>query len=302
MARTKEPKLDDEFMNLLPRQTKEERAFLRESIIKEGVREPLIIWKEKGILVDGYNRYDVVHLLGVEKKKVKCKYVVKSFKDRDEVIEWIVANQLGRRNLTDEKRAYFIGKEYLAKKLPAGGVVPFGKNDQKVDTAAAMAEKYGVSEKTIRRNAEYAKGVDASPIKDEILGGTSGLSKQDVIDVGSQFCDECSRDGPAKGCKKCAKKQAKGTTTTTAKGPKSGGVLFNWKKYSTDLGVIIRGPDAIKAGYPSEVKAAADFQFSPDFTRFIRSGEGNDLDKAYRLLEQFARLVAAMQKRLTKGE
>jgi len=44
------------------------------------------------------------------------KTIEKDFPSREAVKEWIIKNQLGRRNLTPEKIAYLMGKEYEEKK------------------------------------------------------------------------------------------------------------------------------------------------------------------------------------------
>lgn len=85
--------IDNEFKNIIPPLEEEERRRLEESIKKEGVREPLIIWNN--ILIDGHNRYDISN-------KLKIPYKIKEikFKDRTEAMLWIINNQLGRRNLS----------------------------------------------------------------------------------------------------------------------------------------------------------------------------------------------------------
>jgi hypothetical protein len=246
MAKAKDPKLDQEFAFLLPPQTAEEREALTKSIIDEGIREPLVVWQEKGILVDGYNRFDVARI-----HKIKCKYIVKSFKDRSEVIEWIVQNQLGRRNLTAEKLAYFRGKHYLAEKMPVGSNHSPGHNDHTGDTTAArLAEKYNVSEKTIRRDAAFAQGVDASPDKAEILAGVSEKTKKEVIEAKPLHCKRCVRVGmPVKNCPDCAKLQAEAGKKRTDRKPASGDMKFDWAKRKTELAKVIRHADLIATGY-----------------------------------------------------
>ena len=39
------------------------------------------------------------------------------FECKEEVIAWICANQLGRRNLTEETRKYLIGIQYESEKI-----------------------------------------------------------------------------------------------------------------------------------------------------------------------------------------
>ncbi|MBQ6148136.1 MAG: hypothetical protein IJI83_01150 [Oscillospiraceae bacterium] len=45
------------FSKILPPLTEAEKAFLRESIVEEGCKEPLTVWN--GVIVDGHNRYQI---------------------------------------------------------------------------------------------------------------------------------------------------------------------------------------------------------------------------------------------------
>jgi uncharacterized protein YpmB len=49
-----------------------------------------------------------------------------------------------------------------------------------------LAKEFNVGEKTIRRDADFAKGVELLPteIKNEVLQGKSSLKKADIIEVG----------------------------------------------------------------------------------------------------------------------
>jgi len=49
--------IDREFHDLIPSLTSEELILLEESIIKEGCRDPLVIWQD--IILDGHNRYEI---------------------------------------------------------------------------------------------------------------------------------------------------------------------------------------------------------------------------------------------------
>lgn len=88
-------KVISEFRNLLPKLTPEESKALEDSIRREGVREPLVIWKEKKILVDGHNRRDIC-----KKLKIKPTTRVQSFGSKEAVKLWILENQASRRNMT----------------------------------------------------------------------------------------------------------------------------------------------------------------------------------------------------------
>lgn len=175
----------EEFKALIPPLTAEELEQLEENILKEGVRDPLVIWPvaDSFILVDGHNRFSICqkHGLDFPFKKVE-------FKDDEEVRGWMIKNQLGRRNLTPAQQSYFRGLRYLKEKSQGKRTdLTLDQNDLKLNesTAVELAKEYGVSEATIKRDAEFAAGVEAigkdnPELKKEILKGNSKISKQEV--------------------------------------------------------------------------------------------------------------------------
>lgn len=104
--------IDKEFQILIPPLAPEEYQKLKENIIADGCREPLVIWGK--IIVDGHNRYKIC-----TESNVPYKTINKEFRDRSDVIEWMLRNQLGRRNLTDFSRNEIALKyqEVIAKKM-----------------------------------------------------------------------------------------------------------------------------------------------------------------------------------------
>ena len=91
--------VDPEFQHLLPPLAHDERERLMGDINKHGCRDPLVIWKEQNILMDGHNRYEICTDLNLPFKTTEL-----SFPSRDDVKMWMFRNQLGRRNLTDFQR------------------------------------------------------------------------------------------------------------------------------------------------------------------------------------------------------
>src|SRR5438128_796267 len=137
------PKIDPEIAALLPSLTSEELAELEVTLAAEGCRDRLVVWKETGILLDGHNRLAIC-----EKRKIGDVTEEISLPDREHAIQWVIENQLARRNLTDERRAYFRGKEYLNKKHHHGDAgrldaLPSGQNDHLgKKTAETVAAKH----------------------------------------------------------------------------------------------------------------------------------------------------------------
>jgi site-specific DNA-methyltransferase (adenine-specific)/modification methylase len=87
------------------------------------------------------------------------------FDDESEAVQWVLRNQLARRNLTDEQRALVLGRYYNTLKLAphrpstdnAVNLTAFSGSSA---TARQLGETFGVGEKTVRRAGEFAEVVD----------------------------------------------------------------------------------------------------------------------------------------------
>lgn len=68
-------------------------------------------------------------------------------------------------------------------------IPPSGQNVQtvkKVSLSEQLAEQFNVNEKTIRRDADFAKGLDRLPteLKNDVLQGKSSVNKSTIIEIG----------------------------------------------------------------------------------------------------------------------
>ena len=86
--------VNDKFERLCPPLRDAEREVLEGSILANGCETPLIVWKGKSIIVDGHNRYRICKTNGIP-----FAIEEKEFENEEEVMYWIVMNQIGRRNL-----------------------------------------------------------------------------------------------------------------------------------------------------------------------------------------------------------
>jgi hypothetical protein len=117
-----------------------------------------VIWAGENILVDGHNRYEICtkHNIPFEVKKM-------DFDDDNAVKSWIINNQLSRRNLKPDAISILRGMEYNLTKKDASGrsdrEFSEGKNCTPKNTAAELAEKHGVSERTIKNDGKFAEAV-----------------------------------------------------------------------------------------------------------------------------------------------
>jgi hypothetical protein len=88
------------------------------------------------------------------------------FNSYEEAIQWVLQNQLARRNLTDEQRMLIIGRLYnQVKQKTLQRFSDHGENFSPWSgshaTSRYVASLYGVSYRTVQNAAEFAKAVDA---------------------------------------------------------------------------------------------------------------------------------------------
>ena len=193
---TKRITIDLEFQNLIPPLMSEERNQLKLSILREGCRDPLVIWNKYNILLDGHNRYSICLEYGITFRTIEIE-----LSDRTEAISWIINNQLGRRNLTRDALSYLRGKLYNQFKKSKSN--PRGKNqhrknqdfevgcqnDNQPKTVDVVALRFQVSSSTISRDARYAQAVDAvveimgEDFRPNLLSRNAQLSKKQIISL-----------------------------------------------------------------------------------------------------------------------
>jgi hypothetical protein len=166
--------IDSEFRSHIPQLRDDERKILEKSILEEGCRDPLIVWQEEGILLDGHNRYDICNKLGIYFSIEEI-----SLPDRDAALAWIEDNQLGRRNLTPDQFRYYLGRKYERAKKQGFKGNQWTENAVRQNdgnhTAQKIAQEHGTSPRTVERAADYSKNLDTVS---EMVGDNF---KQDVL-------------------------------------------------------------------------------------------------------------------------
>ena len=174
-------KIDPEFQSKIPPLQFEEEQQLEQNIITEGrLLNPIITWN--GYILDGHTRYRILKKHGFIKFEVEEIQLANKY----EALAWICKNQLGRRNLSPERKKFLLGKEYESTKLAVGaplgskhGIRKCGQNDHiftESRTCQRIASEHGVGEKTVRRAEKYSQGIDAAEeavpgAQEEILTG-----------------------------------------------------------------------------------------------------------------------------------
>ena len=173
-----------ELEGLITPLSEEEFAVLESSLLSQGCIDPLTVWQNNGktILVDGHHRFKIC-------KKNQIPYEIRnmSFGDKDEAKEWMINNQLGRRNLNPLQLSYFRGMKYLSSKKDMGGYVSvLSKGHINQTTAESLANKFKASPSTIKRDAQFAIGLSGigrsnTQLKKEVLIGKAKIKKSDII-------------------------------------------------------------------------------------------------------------------------
>ena len=169
--------IDHEFEKLIPPPTEPEFAGLETAILRDGCTDPLIVWKDHGILVDGHNRKKICDQYGLEYKTSEL-----AFDSREDVKRWIIERQFGRRNLTPFQRAELalLLKPMLAeearKRMFAGKADPV-QNSAQGKTREQLAERAGVSHDTITK-ADFISRHASEPTKEKLRNGTSSIDAE----------------------------------------------------------------------------------------------------------------------------
>jgi len=163
------------------------RAGLEEDILREGCLDPLIVWAERGILLDGHNRKEICDRYGIG-------YATKelSLPDRNAAADWIDAHQLNRRNLTPDQMSLMRGRRYNRRKRPHGGKRirdDSSAQNEHLKTAEGLARRHGVSAATVRRDGQYAEAVDKLEIQREVAENEVTATRQDVVQVARSLGD-----------------------------------------------------------------------------------------------------------------
>jgi hypothetical protein len=188
--------IDSEIQSLIPALKPNELQKLRESILAEGCRDPLVVWKKDAVLLDGHNRYKICKDAGLGYKTIEM-----DFPDKDHAMIWVIRNQLGRRNLSDIQFKLMVGKQYeLEKKVSWGGdrksdainenQLPQSEGDDSLrETAERLAKEHNISRSTVERSADLYKSYkvihEVDPeISKRLESGEIKASKKDILVLG----------------------------------------------------------------------------------------------------------------------
>ena len=184
--------INPKFEQIIPPLTEDEFAQLEENILKLGrVIEPIQVWK--GFIVDGHHRYKIVQ----KHPEITFTTCELDYASDYEVISWMCKCQLGRRNITESQRDYLLGQRYEAEKCIWGGdrksekAKSSAQNEHMISsprTCDRLAAEENTTRISVRRAANFAKGVDAAEeehpgIKQKILSEEINPPKAEVCKI-----------------------------------------------------------------------------------------------------------------------
>jgi hypothetical protein len=135
--------INDELRTYVDPLTPAEHEALERSLLTEGCREALILWRD--VLIDGHNRYAICSQHGIPFRTVQND----KFESLEEVKLWMIDNQLARRSVSDFQRGLMAlrKKEILAARAAQ-------KNDPELQTeddqAAAFTPPWSSREEVAR--------------------------------------------------------------------------------------------------------------------------------------------------------
>lgn len=169
-----------------------EYNLLEKSLLNEGCRDSLIIWNNT--IIDGHNRYEIC-----KKHNIEFTTENMNFENMSQAKNWMIDNQLARRNLTDSQRRYYIGKRYEEDKKENKGNQytedAMGNSYPKQRTSESLAKENNISERTVRNNADYSKAIDKikehqPEVAEKILNEEIKISNKDVITLSKHEPEE----------------------------------------------------------------------------------------------------------------
>jgi site-specific DNA-methyltransferase (adenine-specific) len=173
--------IDPELQGLALPLTEAERAGLERALLRDGCHDPLVVWREEGLLLDGHNRLAIC-----EKHGLPFKTFPISLPDRPAAMRWVIENQFARRNLTPYQRAELaleleplIAAKAKENGRRGGNASGVGRqsSDNPLDTKKELARVAGVSHDTIAR-AKYVRDRAEAAALDRLRRGEATLNAE----------------------------------------------------------------------------------------------------------------------------
>jgi hypothetical protein len=167
--------IDREFEQLLPYTDATEDALLEQSIVEsEGPTDPLVLWGDSNILIDGHRRLKVC-------KTHNLPFTVRreELESADDVRIWMLCKQLSRRNVQDRQRPRLVRELYDR--------IRDNKARKDGNAAEAVGRMTGITKRSVYRLLEQQRKLDRLIPGWQVQAERVGLSKEAALQVA-----ECS--------------------------------------------------------------------------------------------------------------
>lgn len=168
--------VNEELRKYIDPLTDSERAMLERSLLAEGCRDALVLWGD--ILIDGHNRYEICQKHGIEFKTIQNS----SFETIEQVMLWMIDNQLSRRSVTDFQRGMLaLRKQEL---LATGNRVRQATKSEALPADTTMSPS--ITGKASRKDVAQIAGVSSHTIGQiERIQKTATPELIDAVRVGT---------------------------------------------------------------------------------------------------------------------
>lgn len=197
----KKIQIDEELEDLLPKLSEDDSNSLKQSLIENGFDQKfgrIKVWFPEnndgtGYIVDGHNRYKICSKNGIELSDYCFEPIF--FDSKEDVIKWMLENQLARRNLqtiqriaiaekyrpifekqAKERQSEYHGNQYDKKcAVPQNFVEVQNRKKQDNETNAKLAKMANVNRETYRQ-AKRVLDSDNEEVKRRVLSGKTSIS------------------------------------------------------------------------------------------------------------------------------
>lgn len=157
-----EIKIEPEFENYIPGKLSEEQfEQLEQLLLKDGCRDPLVVWAGENVLLDGHHRHKIC-----TKHDLPYQVIKMEFDSEDAAKLWMLTNQGSRRNNTEEQLILMAGMAYQLQKKSHGGdrksdeVKSSGTTCHLKSTAEKVGKEFRMSPRAARNAFKTMEAVD----------------------------------------------------------------------------------------------------------------------------------------------
>ena len=168
----------DYYYDIIPRPTGEEWHALDHSIEINGLQEPIVI-NEKGVILDGYSRYEIC-----QNRNVPIETRVKSFETREEELRYVLEVNATRRQLNAFQRVELFYDIFEVYKTQAKDNHANSNNDEKKFPIGGSINRYselvGVGQKRTHLAVKIIES-DNEDLKQQCRDGTITIFKATSI-------------------------------------------------------------------------------------------------------------------------